>query len=397
MNGNMLLPFLLIKYSIVKCRVQTRGDAGDMKRIITMFIKLVTRLEENSSREKEEMIKAWKYDAAPSRYKKNQNRSLRGGKHKRRSNGSSFYNNGSDSSEYSSDREIRRRLSKLNKKSIGSESETSDDVDRSSEDGRSDNESTVSETESELDFRSEGGIGDSRGNRILMEEDEEGLEYLTDEREWGARMTKASLVPPITRKYEVIEKYVIVADEEEVTRKMRVSLPDDYAEKLSAQKSGTEESDMELPEVKDYKPRKELGHEVLEQEVYGIDPYTHNLLLDSMPDESDWPLLEKHFFIEDVLLRTLNKQVRQFTGTGNTPMKYPLQPVVEEILKMAEDNHDTRMMRLCQDIKKAMGNRPDDNYVAYRKVCYLFSLSLPLPIFHYVPFIISWFFFFFWL
>lgn len=348
-------------------KVQTRGDAGDMKRIITMFIKLVTRLEENSSREKEEMIKAWKYDAAPSRYKKNQNRSLRGGKHKRRSNGSSFYNNGSDSSEYSSDREIRRRLSKLNKKSIGSESETSDDVDRSSEDGRSDNESTVSETESELDFRSEGGIGDSRGNRILMEEDEEGLEYLTDEREWGARMTKASLVPPITRKYEVIEKYVIVADEEEVTRKMRVSLPDDYAEKLSAQKSGTEESDMELPEVKDYKPRKELGHEVLEQEVYGIDPYTHNLLLDSMPDESDWPLLEKHFFIEDVLLRTLNKQVRQFTGTGNTPMKYPLQPVVEEILKMAEDNHDTRMMRLCQDIKKAMGNRPDDNYVAYRK------------------------------
>lgn len=396
MNGNMLLPYLLIKYSIVKCRVQTRGD-GDMKRIITMFIKLVTRLDENSSREKEEMIKAWKYDAAPSRYKKNQNRSLRGGKHKKRCNGSFFYNNGSDSSEYSSDREIRRRLSKLNKKSIGSESETSDDVDRSSEDGRSDNESTVSETESELDFRSEGGIGDSRGNRILMEEDEEGLEYLTDDREWGARMTKASLVPPITRKYEVIEKYVIVADEEEVKRKMRVSLPDDYAEKLSAQKSGTEESDMELPEVKDYKPRKELGHEVLEQEVYGIDPYTHNLLLDSMPDESDWPLLEKHFFIEDVLLRTLNKQVRQFTGNGNTPMKYPLQPVVEEILKTAEENHDTRMVRLCQDIKKAMGNRPDDNYVAYRKVYYLFSLSLPLPIFHYVPFIILWFFFSFWL
>ena len=56
----------------------------------------------------------------------------------------------------------------------------------------------------------------------------------------GACMTKASLVPPVTRKYEVIDQYVIVADEEDVQRKMRVSLPEDYAEKLYAQKSGTE-------------------------------------------------------------------------------------------------------------------------------------------------------------
>nr|POE95008.1 histone-lysine n-methyltransferase atxr3 [Quercus suber] len=51
-------------------------------------------------------------------------------------------------------------------------------------------------------------------------------------------------------------------------RKMRVSLPEDYAEKLYAQKSGTGESDMELPdEVKDYKTRKLLGDEVIEQEA----------------------------------------------------------------------------------------------------------------------------------
>ncbi|GJR70490.1 hypothetical protein Tco_0016555, partial [Tanacetum coccineum] len=35
-----------------------------------------------------------------------------------------------------------------------------------------------------------------------------------------------------------------------------------------------EESDLDFSEVKDYKPRKQLGDEVIEQEVYGIDPYT---------------------------------------------------------------------------------------------------------------------------
>ncbi|TQD76615.1 hypothetical protein C1H46_037863 [Malus baccata] len=82
-------------------------------------------------------------------------------------------------------------------------------------------------------------------------------------------------------------------------------------------KNGTEESDMELPEVKDYKPRKMLGDEFIEQEVYGIDPYSHNLLLDSMPEDFDWPL-GVHMFIEDVLLRTLNKQDRRYTGKLGT-------------------------------------------------------------------------------
>ena len=106
-------------------------------------------------------------------------------------------------------------------------------------------------------------------------------------------------------------------------RKMQVSLPDDYVQKLNSQKNGTEESDMELPEVKDYKPRKMLGDEFIEQEVYGIDPYRHNLLLDSMTEDFDWPLGEKHMFIEDVLLRTLNKQVRRYTGNHNR-MKFRL-------------------------------------------------------------------------
>jgi [histone H3]-lysine4 N-trimethyltransferase ATXR3 len=122
---------------------------------------------------------------------------------------------------------------------------------------------------------------------------------VTDDRILGGRMTKASLVPPVTRKYEVIEEYLIVADEEEVRRKMRVALPDDYSEKLLSQKNGTE--NLELPEVKDFQPRKVPGDEILEQEVYGIDPYTHNLLCDIMPADLDLSPTDRHIFIEEVI------------------------------------------------------------------------------------------------
>lgn len=40
---------------------------------------------------------------------------------------------------------------------------------------------------------------------------------------WGARMTKAAMVPPLTRKYEVIEEYRFVEDVERVAAKMKVS------------------------------------------------------------------------------------------------------------------------------------------------------------------------------
>ncbi|GAU34488.1 hypothetical protein TSUD_388000 [Trifolium subterraneum] len=169
------------------------------------------------------------------------------------------------------------------------------------EDEKSDSDTTT-KSESDHEVRSQIMVRKPRGDGCFSPEEE--LDFITDDRE----------------KYEVIDHYCIVADEEEVQRKMRVSLPDDYAEKMSAQKNGTEESDMELPEVKSFKPRKQLGNEVIEQEVYGIDPYTHNLLLDSMPEELDWSLQEKHLFIEDMLLRTLNTHVRSSTGTGNTPM-----------------------------------------------------------------------------
>ncbi|XP_027344008.1 histone-lysine N-methyltransferase ATXR3 [Abrus precatorius] len=322
-------------------KVKNRSDASEMNHIITLFIQLATRLEESSKfvHDRNALLKSCENDSPAvscstfSKYKKNRFVNER----KYRSNGT---HSGLDNAEYTSD----------------------DDLDKSCEDGKSDSDTTTSDSES---GQSESLIRESRGDGYFTSEEE--LDFITDDREWGARMTKASLVPPVTRKYEVIDQYCIVADEEDVRRKMRVSLPDDYAEKLSAQKNGTEESDMELPEVKEYKPRKQLGNEVIEQEVYGIDPYTHNLLLDSMPEELDWSLQEKHLFIEDMLLRTLNKQVRNFTGTGSTPMSYPLRPVIEDIKRCAEEDCDARMIKMCQGILKAIDSRPDDKYVAYRK------------------------------
>ncbi|KGN43552.1 histone-lysine N-methyltransferase ATXR3 [Cucumis sativus] len=351
-------------------KAKSRGD-GDMNHIITLFIQLATRLEKKSKvhLEKDE-VSSWEDDSslrlgssAASKYKRRLGKVGTERKYTNRSNGSIFGNGALDHGEYASDREIRRRLSRLNKKPIGSESETSDEFDRSSGDGKSGSENSASDTESDLEFSS--GRIETRGDKCFILD--EAFDSTMDDREWGARMTKASLVPPVTRKYELIDEYVVIADEEEVRRKMRVSLPDDYVEKLNAQKNGAEELDMELPEVKDYKPRKKIGDEVLEQEVYGIDPYTHNLLLDSVPEELDWSLMDKHMFIEDVLLRTLNKQAIHFTGTGNTPMKYPLLPVIEEIEKVAAAECDIRIMRLCQGILKAIHSRPEDKYVAYRK------------------------------
>lgn len=361
-----------------------------MSRIITLFNQLALRLDGGSkpSHEKDEMLKLGEDDSSSGfsstyKNKKKLNKGVTERKYMNRSNGTSSLNGGLDYGEDASDREIRRRLSKLNKKPSDSESETSDDPDRSSEYSNS-SESTTSESESD---KSEVRTWQSGAGGYFSPD--EGLDSMTDDREWGARMTKASLVPPVTRKYEVVDEYVIVADEDDVRRKMQVSLPDDYIEKLNAQKNGIEESDMELPEVKDYKPRKQLGREVIEQEVYGIDPYTHNLLLDSMPEELDWPLLEKHVFIEDVLLRNLNKKVRHFTGTGNTPMMYPLQPVIEEIQDSAEEDGDIQTMRLCQGILRAIDSRTDDKYVAYRKVRALFCTVQVKPVSS--PFFVSFF------
>ncbi|ERN12742.1 histone-lysine N-methyltransferase ATXR3 [Amborella trichopoda] len=341
-------------------KANNRSDDGeDMTHIIKLFMKLVTYLEDNSKSFYGGSRTG--FFPAASNHKKKHKKTMKIGKLSKR-NIASYDNGFFDSGEYASDRDSRRRLSKLNRRSFDSDTETSDEAELS-EEVSGDEEGTSSDSDVDTGVHSDNEDRELSGDRYQMVD--EVLESVTEDREWGARMTKASLVPPITRKYEVIDEYVVIADEEYVQRKMRVALPEDYEEKLNQQKSG--EEDMEIPEVKDYKPRKKLGDEVLEQEVYGIDPYTHNLLLDTMPEELDWPLLERHSFIEEVILCVLNKQVRHFTGTGCTPMEFPLPPVVDEILKNAEKDGDTRIMKMAEELLKAMKNRPDDNYVAYRK------------------------------
>lgn len=354
----------IIKMCREAIKMKNRSDGGDMEHMIALFIKLGTCLDDSSRTaiDRDEMMRKLRDEASGSYGNKKYSKAVTERKYMSRANGTSFVNGGSDFMECSSEREIRKNLSKMNKK-MDSDSESSDEFELSSDDVESDTEHDSS-TESDSDIRSEGGASESKDGYVTTDES---FDSIPDDREWGARMTKASLVPPVTRKYEVIDQYVILDDEVEVQRKMRVSLPDDYEDKVNAQKNGCEEVDMEIPEVKEYKPRKQLGEEVIEQEVYGVDPYTHNLLLDSMPEDVDWPSMEKHVFIEDVLLRVLNKQVRQYTGSGSTPMTYPLRPVIEEVLETAKKAHDMRMLKLCEALLQAIDSRPEDNYVSYRK------------------------------
>lgn len=221
--------------------------------------------------------------------------------------------------------------------------------------------------ESEPDFESnseeEGGF---RSGKEDSSWDEDSYEDSSN-RFWGARMTKASMVPPATRKYELIEEYKVVADEAEVTKRMRVNLPADYEEKLKAaeEKRGIEYSHLEIPESREYRPRKHIHGEVLEQEVYGIDPYTHNLLMDSMPiDRLDFPDGRRHQLIEEDLLKALNQEARQFTGSGKAPTKYLLEHVVE---KLVHEARDSATRSFCSALLKNMRSRPKDKYVAYRK------------------------------
>lgn len=267
-----------------------------------LFIQLAERLDDNPRlmNERVESMKTIKDSSdsgiywSTAKYKKKHNKMIE--KKGMNKINNTYINGGTDAF----DHEIKRSLSKLKKRNEDSDSETSDDQENDlwEEDDRGEGETTASDTDSDLDIRPGGGTWDAKGNMYSIVDDS--VDSINDDREWGARMTKAGLVPPVTRKYEVIDKYLVIADEEEVKRKMQVALPDDYSAKLRAQKSGLEKSDMEIPEVKEYKPRKSVGVEVLEQEVYGIDPYTHNLLLDSMPDEPEWPLVAKHKFIEEV-------------------------------------------------------------------------------------------------
>eukprot|EP00250_Pteridium_aquilinum_P014016 c21723_g1_i2 orf=471-7637(-) len=246
---------------------------------------------------------------------------------------------------------------------FASKSETSGTDEEDDYLSQDDKDEGSAQSDSDVETESE-GEGKVDGEKELLSEDE------TDSRIWGARMTKASMVPPETRKYELIEEYVIVADADEVKKRMGVNLPKDYDKMVQAQEDrGIEYSHLEMPELREFKPRKHVSEEVVEQEVYGIDPYTHNLLIDSMPaSRLDFSDARRHQLIEEDILKALNQEVREFTGTGKAPTKYSLESVVN---RAVEECRDPAKKSFISALAKNMRSRKDshmkDTYVAYRK------------------------------
>lgn len=105
-----------------------------------------------------------------------------------------------------------------------------------------------------------------------------------------------------------------------------MSLPDDYEEKLKAAnaKDGDRFAHLDVPELKDFKPRKRLGEEVVEQEVYGIDPFTYNLLLNTMPADTElFTDRQKQLFIEEVCI-LCDMLIATDTGHGYLNSEYAL-------------------------------------------------------------------------
>ncbi|CAM6037532.1 unnamed protein product [Sphagnum compactum] len=249
-------------------------------------------------------------------------------------------------------------------------SEEDDDVDEASfeEQEEEETEASGSDVASESEGADE-ALEDDANEDTESDEGQHGLQEQGSSRDWwGARMTKAAMVPPVTRKYEVIEEYRIVEDKERVEQKMKVHMPDDYEDKFRAakEKRGDQYAHLDIPDLKKFRPRKRLDEEVLEQEVYGIDPFTYNMLLNTMPaDTPEFTEKHKQLFIEERLLRVLNKKVSEFTGSGRAPMEYPLEKVVAQILK---DSHGNQALQsFCSGLLKNMQSRPSDKYVAYRK------------------------------
>lgn len=124
---------------------------------------------------------------------------------------------------------------------------------------------------------------------------------------------------------------------------------------------------------------------MIEQEVYGVDSYTYNQLLDSILER--WHLRgeaavvisedEADAFIEDRVLVTLNRAGDRFTGK-RAPMDLDLIPVIEELLEELKREGEGReggagkWAVVCSVMLAEMRFRQEHwkqwKYRAYRKV-----------------------------
>ena len=71
------------------------------------------------------------------------------------------------------------------------------------------------------------------------------------------------------------------------------------------------------------------------------------------------------------LLKALNQEVRQFTGVGKAPTKFPLERVVNRALNACIDFEKRSFISaLAKNMWNRMERGTNDSYVAYRKVIF---------------------------
>ena len=72
------------------------------------------------------------------------------------------------------------------------------------------------------------------------------------------------------------------------------------------------------------------------------------------------------------LLKALNKEVRQFTGSVKAPTKYSLELVVNRAADECRDfAKRTFISALAKNMRGRRESHANDNYVAYRKVIFM--------------------------
>eukprot|EP00898_Chlorokybus_atmophyticus_P004892 jgi/Chlat1/5403/Chrsp35S05223 len=174
----------------------------------------------------------------------------------------------------------------------------------------------------------------------------------------GARMGDMAMAPPTVRKYDTLEDYEIVADFETVDKKMTLCLPENGEPVIQWPA-------YDMPLIRPAERPKKLGTEVVEQEVYGLDPHNFNCLMDAFPQSSPRPEVEdeQYCFIEQAFAMELNKKTKQFTRSVQPAPPYTdVVPVLEALAKSKE--HPPSVSSKARHLERSVAGK---DLRAYRK------------------------------
>jgi hypothetical protein len=83
------------------------------------------------------------------------------------------------------------------------------------------------------------------------------------------------------------------------------------------------------------------------------------------------------------ILKALNKEVRQFTGSIKAPTKYSLELVVNRAADECKDfTKRTFILALAKNMRGRRESHMNDNYVAYRKVIFIWNKFVVVTFYH---------------